>query len=54
MNNKNIVKLITVVTLLSSFVATPVVADSSKVDPEQPVVTPQCWFICPPDNSSDE
>lgn len=56
MNKKYFVELISVIAvLLSVFIAMPVVAaDNSAGKPEKPIVTPQCWFICPPDKSADE
>lgn len=30
------------------------VADDAVVTPDTPVIAPQCWFICPPDQKADD
>jgi hypothetical protein len=39
---------------VSMLAALPLYADDTAVKTEPPVVTPDCWFICPPDQSADE
>lgn len=55
MTKQNIITVITSIIVLSVLsVANPVLADESQVKPEKPVIAPQCWFICPPDQPADE
>lgn len=55
MIKQNIITVITsIIVLLVLGVANPVLADENQTKPEQPVITPQCWFICPPDQPADE
>ena len=55
MIKQNIITVITsIIVLLVLSVANPVLADESQAKPEKPVITPQCWFICPPDQPADE
>lgn len=39
---------------VSALTTLPLYADDTPVNTEPPVVTPDCWFVCPPDQPEGE
>lgn len=55
MFTKKIISLFIVSSIFTLLATAPAVAaDNASATPDTPIVVPQCWFICPPDQEAGD